>query len=121
MKFAASDLAVLGLLAASIGAASAQSVAQCPAPPGGQVLCEANQWAVCEVKDGKVKARCFTFQRPAPSPTAFQQRETLGLILNEPFKVRDMSAQQVRGVLASGTYQDAEKKVTFSAPAETGD
>lgn len=121
MKFVASDFAALGLMAASIGVAHADSVAQCPAPPGGQVVCEDNQWAVCEVKDGKVKARCFTFQRPAPSPTAFQQREALARILNEPVKVRDMSTQQVKAVLATGAYQDAEKRVTFSAPAETAD
>lgn len=118
MKFAASDWAVVGLLAASIGAAQADSVAQCPAPPGGQVVCEADQWAVCEVKDGKVKARCFTFQRSTMSPKVYEQRATLAKILNEPGKVQVMTTQQVEGVLAKGKYQDADTKVIFSPPVE---
>lgn len=50
---------------------------QCPAPPGGQVTCEAQQLAVCSVRNGVVDASCHT-----PPPAVVRAPRQLPLLTN---------------------------------------
>lgn len=37
-----------------------KNICQCPNPPGGQVVCEAHQIAICRVKNGVIESQCMT-------------------------------------------------------------
>lgn len=33
---------------------------KCPKPPGGETICEANQIAICRIRNGEIEALCIT-------------------------------------------------------------
>jgi len=81
----------------------------CPNPPGGEVVCENHQLALCIVQDGKAKYRCLN---PPPSSNA------LTLI---DWAVKEIAGDQ-KGLVASfeilnsGQYSDRDMEITFKLP-----
>ena len=97
----------------------------CPNPPGGRVICRADQLAVCRVKDGKAESQCVdkpTYSQSVPPPTREQMLKNWALaeIKREQ---RDPLTEISFGdddILRSGAYYDPRtgETVTFSLPAE---
>lgn len=51
---------VLVLFSSSVSVIHAQTQVSCDSPPGGRIICERQQAAVCTVKEGQVYGQCST-------------------------------------------------------------
>ena len=49
------------------------NVCPCPNPPGGQIVCSADQLAICGFRDGKIVSGCF--DKPAQARQAESKSE----------------------------------------------
>lgn len=87
----------------------------CPNPPGGRVVCEPDQIAICIVKDGVALQQCHN-PPSATSATAIVNwtlTEITGVLHAADAKV-DLPALQM---LMAGTFdRESGEKVTFSCP-----
>jgi hypothetical protein len=98
----------------------------CSQPPGGTIVCNDDQLAICGVVDGKIVAGCFD---PPASVMAFpegQARETA--LANWAFEkvtgqVRNLRTElsgEEFDILASGKYENPKtgEQVSFTMPSE---
>ena len=85
----------------------------CPNPPGGKVICEANQLAICKIVDGKLIQRCLN-----PISTRISKdliNWTINKITDKPTQSRQVSNQDLL-MLLKGEYTDDKQTVKFNLP-----
>ena len=91
----------------------------CPQPPGGIVICENNQMALCIIKDGEAIQRCIN-----PPQNRYNIEYTpvelinwaLEIITDQPRLKAELVEPYFVEILKSGRYQSNKNIVTFSLP-----
>lgn len=97
-----------------------KNVCQCPIPPGGSAVCEADQLAICRVKDGNLETYCLDPPIPVRATAAFGAKgraRYMNWALAQITGYRrslssDMSASDMR-ILEQGIYHDRETGETI--------
>ncbi|MCZ4408345.1 hypothetical protein O3Q51_05965 [Cryomorphaceae bacterium 1068] len=92
------------------------NVCECPNPPGGTVICEPDQLAICHVKDGKAIQRCLD---PVDSMNPYVIINwTLNRILDREFKPRSKRTikKYIKRLEAGNLTTIGGTKVSFSLP-----
>lgn len=86
----------------------------CPEPPGGQVVCELNQIAICNIQNGQVRHFCLDpIQSIKPEATINWLIEQItGEYRSE---INRITNQEI-AFLVLGKYTSIERDVTFSLP-----
>lgn len=95
--------------------ASAAEFAECNRPPGGNVQCERNQMARCEVRRGEVYGRCVT--PPANLRGRALDAWTLSQVLNRNVNVSELERPELNAILVNRRFDRADSVVTFDPPA----
>ncbi|MCZ4408347.1 hypothetical protein O3Q51_05975 [Cryomorphaceae bacterium 1068] len=89
------------------------NVCECPNPPGGKVVCEPHQMAVCIVENGQQIQRCLdpvtTYDSVSLVSWALEE------ITGEFKKALEISSQDLL-TLVKGEYHTQEKSVKFHLP-----
>jgi len=92
----------------------ANNICNCPNPPGGQVVCEPHQMAVCYIEGGVVRHQCLDpIKRPdSLSLVNWALSEITGNVrsLNSIITYRDIQ------VLTRKKFESSNTIVTFSLP-----
>jgi hypothetical protein len=96
--------------------ASGKNYCKCPVPPGGVVVCEANQLAICRVVGGTVESECH--DPPAFSTDLEFSNWVLSKVIDtwrDPYQ--SLSPTDL-DILAQARYDDpaTNTTVTFVAP-----
>jgi hypothetical protein len=89
---------------------SNKNTCHCPNPPGGVVVCEPHQLAICRVKDGVVHAECITPPADMPLIQAFFDRIAnwaLAQITGARRLPFQLLTDSDRHVLEDGIYENA--------------
>lgn len=90
------------------------NVCNCPTPPGGQVVCEPRQMAVCIIENGIARHQCldpindrdpFALVNWALSEVTGEPRNSFTRVTGEDLKI-----------LIDGNYRTARLRATFSLP-----
>jgi len=102
-----------------------QNECECPNPPGGRLVCEAGQLAICRVKDGEIQPKCVNppsqFRRTdrltVSDKTAFYNW-ALSQITGQPRPSTESLGYQDLKILETGFYHDETRgiEVTFRLP-----
>lgn len=97
----------------------------CPKPPGGQVICSANQLAICGIREGRIVSGCY--DKPDYASRIEEQHRlqvqrnwALAVITATPRDdYAELSSEDYQ-ILRQGSYQDPSRKyvVTFSLPED---
>ena len=93
-------------------------ICDCPSPPGGRVVCEAHQLAICRVRGGQAETLCVNVR----SRTKVERlNEILQVITMQARKPLGRISQAELSMLRSGTYSDPKGRfqVSFSLPEDT--
>ena len=86
----------------------------CPNPPGGVVICENNQMALCVIQHGEIIQRCIN---PPQQGTPVEiVNWTLVKIMSEKRALSKPVEQYLVTMLKSGSYRSDKRNVTFSLP-----
>lgn len=100
-----------------------RNVCQCPNPPGGQVVCDSTQVAICRVKDGVLDSECLTPPSVdlAPGSEAWRltmQNWLISAIRNVPREPLEPVTQGDLLMLAQGVIRDEVTGafITFKLP-----
>lgn len=93
------------------------NICNCPKPPGGQVVCENNQLALCIIENGEVILRCMN----PPQNRFYQQYNSLNLvnwtlesITSQHRELEQYVEIQELNMLKTGYFEDFRKKVNFT-------
>lgn len=105
---------VLSLLA--LAAVSAQTV-QCPNPPGGTVTCEAQQFPICRVENGEVRASCKNV--PQHLRSVDLELWILKALTGREFSKAELDSEQYQKVLRDGKLVEGGKTATFRVPVSS--
>ena len=100
------------------------NICKCPNPPGGEVVCEQHQLAVCRVRDGEVISQCLN---PPSALSIASDEETnrlqlanwvLAVVTNEPREDLETLGEIDTEILRRGSFHDARtgEKVSFTFP-----
>jgi hypothetical protein len=84
----------------------AKNSCDCPNPPGGTVVCEADQLAICRVKNGKTQAECVT---PPPNLKGHALKAwALGVITKKKRSLTGVPRldNEDREILEAGEFED---------------
>lgn len=91
----------------------------CPTPPGGVVICEGNQMALCIIQDGQAIQRCIN----PPQNRYYREYSALEIvnwaiekITNEKRILTEEVEQSYLDMLKGGAYEVYNYRVTFSLP-----
>ena len=90
------------------------NICNCPDPPGGQVVCEKHQMAVCVIRNGQARQQCLD---PISSSNPFELvnwalTEITGENRNSFTRV---SRDDIK-ILLDGKYRISNSRTTFSLP-----
>src|SRR5688572_19629807 len=91
----------------------------CPTPPGGQVVCETHQLAVCIIEDGQARMQCLDPIKTDNSLTLVNW--ALSQITGEVRAQFSIIDNRETSLLAQGRYWVLNKEVTFSLPPKLKD
>ena len=85
----------------------------CPNPPGGKVICESHQLAICKIVNGEIIQRCID---PIPTINSKDLLDwTINKITGKPNLSRQVSNQDLL-MLLKGEYTDEKQSVKFNLP-----
>ena len=90
----------------------------CPNPPGGEVVCDDGDLAICRVVDGQAYSECVS------PPRALTANQLSHWVLEEVTGIKRPFDQLLspadRRILQSGLYRDDARglRVTFTLPSE---
>lgn len=89
-----------------------RNTCDCPKPPGGRVVCEAHQLAVCRVKDGQATHHCVDQKnyRDSVSLLNWTYEQITGNRGYNALSTNDLF------MLASGEFSEGDTRVTFNLP-----
>ncbi len=85
----------------------------CPNPPGGKVICEPHQLAICKIVDGELIQRCLDPISTRSSKNLIDW--TINKITDKPTQGRHISNQDLL-MLLKGEYTDDKLTVKFNLP-----
>lgn len=87
---------------------------ECPFPPGGQVVCEPHQMAVCVIENGRVRQQCLDPVKTSSSVALVNW--AIAKITGE-FKAADaLITNQEISFLTQGRHRTYNANITFSLP-----
>lgn len=90
------------------------NICNCPNPPGGQVVCEPHQMAVCIVRNGQARQQCLDPIRTRDSATL------VNWVLEEITENRRNPHSRIDRheleILEDGFFNRYDSKVTFKLP-----
>lgn len=90
------------------------NICNCPNPPGGQVVCEPHQMAVCIVRNGQARQQCLDPIRTRDAATLVNWAiEKITEIRRNPYSRIDRHELEI---LEDGFYSRYDSKVTFKLP-----
>jgi hypothetical protein len=102
---------------------------KCPKPPGGQVICEPNQVAICRIKNGELETLCIT--PPGGVALSFESmRQNEDFISQLMFEITsnpkwtrylyESDIQEALSILEQGYYINPEtnERTNFQLPDE---
>ncbi len=97
--------------------ASGKNSCKCPVPPGGVVVCEANQLAICRVVGGKPDMECHN--PPAPSTDLEFSNWVLSKVMDTSRDPNRSLSLADLDILAHRRYDDpaTQTTVTFALPS----
>jgi uncharacterized membrane protein YgcG len=104
-----------------------KNICECHNPPGGTVVCEPEQLAICVVKNGAVRRECIdppdgTGNFSSLSPTAATRYLNWALthITGQKRQLSDPISPADSAILAQGSYHNIAtgEMITFSLPSE---
>ena len=85
----------------------------CPNPPGGKVVCEPHQLAICKIVNGELIQRCIDPIKTRSSKALVDW--TINMITDKPNLNRSFSNQDLL-MLLKGEYTDDKQSVKFNLP-----
>ena len=93
--------------------ATGKNTCNCPVPPGGVVVCEENQLAICRVVGGRMASECH--DRPTPSGNLEFSNWVLSKVTDTWRDPRQLLSPVDLDILANGRYDDpsTQTSVTF--------
>jgi hypothetical protein len=91
------------------------NVCNCPHPPGGQVVCEPNQMAVCIIVNGQARQQCLNPPDEINNALALVTWALSEITIERKRSYSSITNQEIR-ILASGEYNFNNISVTFSLP-----
>lgn len=74
----------------------------CPQPPGGHVVCDVDQLAICRVENGNVQTMCLT--PPRTNSSLFLVHWCLFMVAEDVYRVRRSRPEYGIDILRSGEY-----------------
>lgn len=85
----------------------------CPTPPGGKVVCEPHQLAICKIVNGELIQRCIDPISTRSSKDLLDW--TINTITDRPIINQQVSNQDLL-MLLRGEYTDENQSVKFNLP-----
>ena len=96
--------------------AAGKNTCKCPVPPGGVIVCEANQLAICRVVGGRIESECY--DPPAPSTDLEFSNWVLSKVTDTWRDPYQLLSPVDLDILAKRRFDDpsTQTSVTFEVP-----
>ena len=90
---------------------NAENKVECSRPPGGNISCENNQFALCKVKKGEVDGHCKT------PPKDIKGKQLSAWILKEVLEIdvdpNDVDKEEYKAILTKGSFSTRDVTIRF--------